>query len=185
MRELYQTERLTIREWSEADASDLFEYCSCKETTKYLSFPTYTKMEEARERMKDREALYQAYGGHPGPNADWAITVKDESKAIGSIGFAGWDKANATAEIGYVLNSKYQKHGYMTEAVIGLLQYIKKHHKRLGIAKIESKCDVANTASKGVMERAGMQYQCILPGGTSNNTNQAADAYVYSLTIEI
>jgi len=189
---LYETERLIIRQWEEKDAADLFEYCSDGEVTKYLRFPTYTDIKDAHERIAD---MQKRYAKDKIKETDWAIVLKsgvgeveDENsteKAIGSIGIVSYEKgykdANPIAEIGYIMNTKFQGKGYMTEALVGMFKWIK--HSNIA-KRIEAKHDTANEASGRVMQKAGMIFEGIKRKATSNNMNARADVAIYSILWE-
>jgi ribosomal-protein-alanine N-acetyltransferase len=177
---IYSTDRLIVRKWEESDTKDLFEYCSDPEVTKYLTFPTYRSKDDALARIHAMHQAYEQYcAGHKDTNIDFAIELKSEGKVIGSVGFVGYK--SDVLELGYVVNPKYQGQGYMTEALKGMLQYIRKHN----LAKrIEAKFDSDNAASGKVMEKAGMKFLEIRSKAICNNTNKHTDAIVYSILCE-
>ena len=54
------------------------------------------------------------------------IELKSTNSVIGAIGIVKYDEKNeGEVEIGYVLNSKFQGNGFMTEALVGLFKFIK------------------------------------------------------------
>ncbi len=176
---LYSTERLNVRKWQKKDAADLFEYVSLNEVTKFLSFPTYTSLDQAHERI---DSLLEKYTQEEISGLDFAIELKTEKKVIGSIGLVAYSKkAGGIIEIGYVLNPKFQHKGYMTEALIGMFKYIKANQMA---KRIELKHDVENAASGNVMKRAGMTFEGILRKKSQNNTNKRADIAIYSILEE-
>ena len=175
-RMIYTTNRLIIRKWKEADAQDLYEYCSDSEVTKYLTFLTYTTMAEAVTRIKAMHQLYCT--GTKDAQIDFAIELKATGKVIGSIGFMGYNNKSETIELGYVLNPKFQGQGYMTESLKGMIAYIKDNEIAL---YIEAKCDTANKQSGKVMERAGMTYQGIRKGAGNYNSGNGVDVMVWSI----
>ena len=104
------------------DYLDLYEYAKDKEVTKFLSWPTYTSVQEAHNRI---EFLVSKYKQEAVDN-DYAIELKSENKVIGSIGIVEYEGKNeGSVEIGYVLNANYQGYGYMTEALVAMFKYIK------------------------------------------------------------
>jgi len=176
---LFGTKRLIIRKWQPADASALYECCSDPNVTKYLSFPTYCSIQDAHDRIADMQRRYDA-GDKAG--IDYAITLKDGGAVIGSIGLNQYnEKYGRSMEIGYLLNPKHQRKGYMTEVLIGLFKHIKKND----IAwRIVAKHDTTNEKSGAVMRRAGMTFEGIARKGTSNHLNNRADAATYSILVE-
>lgn len=57
----------------------------------------------------------------------WFITLRSEdkkkNKLIGNAGFKGKPSADGTVEIGYSILEPYQRNGYATEAVQGLMEW--------------------------------------------------------------
>jgi len=181
---IYETERLVIRKWMLTDAADMFEYAADPEVGKYI-FPPHKTIEDSIERIND---VFRRYGQAdrytmPEDKIDFAIEHKSEQKVVGSISFSKYtERSGGTAEIGYALGAKYWGNGYMTEAVKGMLSFIKKQ----GIAKrIEARHDTENVASGKVMERAGMKFEVIQkkPSGT-NNLRGHGDSVLYSILAE-
>lgn len=178
MKIIYETERLRVREWEDADYKDLYEYASDENITKFLSFPTYTSLNTARERI---EFLKNQYAENL-VATDYCIEHKQSAKVIGAIGIVKFNAKNeGEIEIGYVLNSKYQGNGYMTEALIGMFGYIKSQK----LAKrIILKHDVENIKSGNVMKRAGMTFEGILRKAGENNYHSRHDVAQYSILDE-
>ena len=113
---------------------------------------------------------------------DYCIELKGENKVIGSIGIVGYsDKNSGEAEVGYILNPKYQGCGYMTEALVGMFKYIKSK----GIAKrIVLKHDDDNEKSGNVMKRAGMTFEGVLRKAGECNYHSRGDLAIYSILDE-
>lgn len=176
---LYETDRLIIKEWETKDYKDLYEYAKDPKTSKFLSFKPYSTLQEAKERIKTMRAKYNVNS----PIKPYAILLKSENKVIGSIDIDDYSpNAEGIIEIGYIQNSNYWGNGYITEALIGMFQYIKKRN----IAKrIVCKHDVENFKSGKVMKRAGMTFEGILrKAGKTNNTHSRYDIALYSILYE-
>lgn len=175
---LYETERLIIRQWREGDYRDLFEYASVDAVTKFLSFSTYTSLEDARTRI---DYIQQQYA-EKSITVDYCIELKEMNKVIGSIGIVGYKEKNeGEVEIGYILNPQFQGRGFMTESLVGMFKYIKQNN----IAKrIVLKHDVENVKSGKVMKRAGMTFEGILRKAGCNNYHSRCDLAIYSILDE-
>ena len=175
---IYETERLIVRHWLKDDYNDLYDYVSDEDTVKFLSFPVYTNLESAKERI---EFILSCYDKNQ-VDVDYAIELKSENKVIGSIGIVRYnDRNDGEAEIGYILNKKYSGNGYMTEALKGMFKFIKKHE----IAKrIVLKHDVLNFKSGNVMKRAGMTFEGIMRRAGNNNYHNRNDLALYSILYE-
>ena len=178
MKPIYITERLIVRQWEEKDYEDLYEYASDENVTRYLSFPTYTSIEGAKERIKTVREHYETGD----QIQDYAIEEKSSGKVVGAIGIVRYSEKNmGEIEIGYILKSKAQGNGYMTEALKGMFKHIKEN----GLAKrIVLKHDVENVKSGNVMKRAGMTFEGILRRAGENNLHKRCDIAVYSILEE-
>lgn len=178
MKIIYETERLIVREWRDEDYKDLYEYASDAEVTKYLSFPTYTSLEVAKERIAFLKTQYS----EGAIAADYCIEHKETAKVIGSIGLIAYEQKNeGRVEVGYVLNTKFQGQGYMTEALKGMFKYIKNNHLAKRIVAVH---DVANPKSGNVMKRAGMTKEGVLRKAGKNNYHTRCDLAIYSILDE-
>lgn len=176
---LFETERLIVRFWEDKDYLDLYDYAKEPEVSKFLTFNPYKDICVAIERIKNVREEYNTNE----IVRDYAIELKSENKIIGSIGIVHHSSnAGGTVEIGYVLSSKYQGNGFMTEALSGMFKYI----KRNSIAKrITANHDTLNVKSGEVMKRAGMTFEGILrKAGDVNNTHSRYDLAIYSILDE-
>lgn len=55
---------------------------------------------------------------------NWLVVLKEENRIIGGIMIKGLPNENGEVIIGYGTDDSYQKKGYMTEAVHGLIEWI-------------------------------------------------------------
>ena len=80
----------------------------------------------------------------------WIMIEKNEKAIIGGVCFHGEPDENGEVEIGYGTDEKYQKKGYMTEAIFGLVQWAKGDGR---IRTIKAETDKANIASILVLKK--------------------------------
>lgn len=146
-----ETERLLLRKMSQSDAEDMFEYAKEADLTKYLTWYPHPSLEYTKEYLGYIVTRYKA-----GDFFDWAVTLKETGKMIGSCGFTRFDTANDSAELGYVINPDYKGRGIATEALLAVLQF---GFESLLLNRAESKFIEGNDASRRVMEKAGMRYE--------------------------
>ncbi len=174
----YETERLIVKEWEEKDDKDLFEMVSDLEVTKFLHYQPYQTLKEAKIRIKN---IINSYPLNPFIN-NFAIMSKKDHKVIGDINISTYKpQAGGSVHIGYTLNRNYQGKGYATEAVIGVLQFIKKNK----IAKrIEATHDITNIKSGNVLKRAGMIFEGIARKAGENNFHTRYDVVHYAILEE-
>lgn len=87
------------------------------------------------------------------------IFRKEDNAFVGSTGLhrVNWDVRKF--EIGYWCDSRYQKKGYITEAVVGLVNFAFEHFEA---NRIEIRCDPRNINSRNIPEKLGFSLEGIL-----------------------
>lgn len=83
---------------------------------------------------------------------DYLIIVKDIKTVIGSIDFK-YLPVDGVSEIGYGMTPTYEGHGYMSEAVVLMLEYGKQN----GIKTVVADTLLDNVKSQNVLKRAGFK----------------------------
>jgi ribosomal-protein-alanine N-acetyltransferase len=86
----------------------------------------------------------------------WAVTLKDDGKLIGTIGFWRMMKEHYRAEIGYMLHPQFQGKGIMQEAMTIVLDY---GFNTMKLHSVEANVNPANTASIKFLERNRFQRE--------------------------
>jgi ribosomal-protein-alanine N-acetyltransferase len=140
---LLETERLVLRKISMSDAADMFAIRSNNEAMKYICRPLLHSISEAQNLIGGFQD-----GIRSRSNIVWGISIKNQSRLIGTIGFHRIDKDNLRAEIGYVLDPAYWGQGYASEAVATILDY---GFVGLGLHSVEARVDPRNTDSGKVL----------------------------------
>ena len=84
------------------------------------------------------------------------------------------------ADFGYVLGRDYWGQGYATEALQAVVEYALSQDS---IVRVWAVCDVENTASARVMEKAGLKREGILRKYIINPhiSDEPRDCYCYSI----
>jgi RimJ/RimL family protein N-acetyltransferase len=93
-------------------------------------------------------------GLDPTPFCIYEILDPATDTVVGGIGFHGPPDPRGHAEIGYGVVPGSQNRGYATAAV----QAMVRHSADLGVARLTGRADLANTASRRVLEKAGLRY---------------------------
>ncbi len=148
-----ETQRLELRRIRVNDYKDMFEYAKKDSVTKYLLWRSHPDAQYTRDYLSYVQTQYRA-----GEFYDWAVVLKRTKKMIGTCGFAKFDYDNNSAEIGYVINPLYWRHGYATEAVQRVIDF---GFSKLNLHRIEARYIVGNDASRHVMENCGMVFEGI------------------------
>ena len=136
------TERLVLREFRESDYDDLFEYLSQLENDEFEGYPGIT-YENGREHLQYRVGSEEFY----------AIELKETGKVIGNIYYGNRDFA--AKEVGYIINKKYQKKGYASEALSAVIE----RAFEAGVHRIFAECDPRNTCSWKLLEKVGLERE--------------------------
>lgn len=169
-----ETERLVLRRYVTGDAQAMYDnWASDPEVTKYLTWPTYTSVEPAKEiigkwvEMYSREDFYQ-----------WAIVLKENgAEPIGSIAVVDKDDSIMKAEIGYCLSRRFWHRGVMTEALGVVIDFL---IHEVGMNRIEARHDTNNPNSGKVMKKCGMKYEGTMRMADRNNQG-ICDAVHYAI----
>ena len=150
------TERFILRPMSLDDTDDMYEYAKNADVTKYLTWSPHPDKTYTFEYLAYIQTRYKA-----GEFYDWSIVCKDSGKMIGTCGFTRFDYKNDLAEIGYVINPRYQGQGVATEVVSRIITF---GFENLMLNRIEARFIEGNNASRRVMEKNGMNFEGILRG---------------------
>ena len=142
-----KTDRLTIRPLTMDDADDMHALFSIPEVMQPLGMaPAFVSMEQTRAQLQS----WIDKGTHH------AITLADCGTVVGYIAINPDSEQNRsdTRELGFALHPDYQRHGYMTEAILAVLDAL----REAGIRYVWACCFTDNIASKAVIERCGFPF---------------------------
>jgi ribosomal-protein-alanine N-acetyltransferase len=144
------TNRVFLREFTEADVNDLYRLDSDPDVMRYISDGTTKTYETVRTGIKSMIAYYDK---HPG------LGVWHSSNAEGN--FIGWCALKYLGEtqdieVGYRLLKEYWGNGYATEGARALLHY---GFDTLGLDRIVAVANPANARSRRVIEKIGLQFK--------------------------
>ena len=147
-----ETSRLILRRARREDAEPMFRnWASDAEVTKYLTWPTYEKVETAHQILDLWASEYEK------PNYyQWMIVLKELGEPIGSISVVRQNDRVEGAEIGYCIGSHWWHKGIMTEALNAVIEYL---FTEVGMNRVAARHDPNNPHSGGVMRKCGMKYE--------------------------
>ncbi len=149
-----ETPRLILRDLLEVDFPSFFELCCDPGVKQFQDFLWVENEEKALALLKsigfhNKVAQRRAY--------NLAIIRKQGMVWMGWMGFSkADDPAIGDFEFGYALLKNYRGNGFMTEALLRVIEYC---FKELGIEKIYGGCLQENIASIRVMEKAGLRLE--------------------------
>lgn len=139
------TERLLLRKFTLDDQENVFELRSNPQVMKYIPRPLAVTIHDAVDHI---EKILEIISKNEGIN--WGIIEKSSRKLIGSIGIFNLVKANHRAEVGYVLNPRWQNQGIMNEALNVVLDY---GFEKMKLHSIEAIIAPENIASAKLLEK--------------------------------
>ncbi|MEU6741623.1 GNAT family N-acetyltransferase [Streptosporangium sandarakinum] len=149
-----ETERLTLRELTDADADHLFELDGDPEVMRFLNGGRPTPREEILSRVLPRMLRRHDLLGRPGY---WAAEIRSTGEFIGWFEFRPLVEEDApeTVELGYRLRRAAWGKGYATEGARAL---VREGFTGLGVERVVARTMAVNTGSRNVMEKAGLRY---------------------------
>ncbi|HZU86313.1 MAG TPA: GNAT family protein [Anaerolineaceae bacterium] len=153
---LLKTPRLFLRPFQETDLATFVAYRSDPDVARYQSWALPFTLEQATDFLKEMEG---AQVGEPGTWYQFAVERQSHPGLIGDCAFQVASENEHQAQIGYTFSPSYQKQGYATEAVRGLLDYL---FGDLHLHRVTATCDVENVASFRLLERIGMRREAHL-----------------------
>ncbi|MGN0604054.1 MAG: GNAT family N-acetyltransferase [Oscillospiraceae bacterium] len=146
----FTTERLILRPWRETDAESLYEYAKDPDIGPPAGWPAHTSVENSLEIIRSVLSAEETY----------AVCLKEDNKAIGSIGLILSGSTDMTdkddeCELGYWIGKPFWGKGYIPEAARRLLLH---GFEDLGMTTIWCGYYDGNTKSKRVQEKLGFRY---------------------------
>jgi RimJ/RimL family protein N-acetyltransferase len=148
----FRTRRLKLTPLVASDAPAMFAYRSDPEVCRYQSFEPGT--------LGDVEAFIGSLQSHAFDSAgtwfQFAIRLQESGQLIGDLGTYFDADDPSQVEIGFTVAPACQGHGYGTEAVIGVLDYL---FGPLDKHRVFASVDPRNARSVALLKRVGMRQE--------------------------
>jgi RimJ/RimL family protein N-acetyltransferase len=142
-----ETARLELRPLRAGDERRLFEIYSDPEFMRYWSSPPWTTVDPGIALIaKDQKEMAE------GLQIRLAIILRVDGGLIGTCTLFKIDKQCRRAELGYGIDRRYWRAGFMFEAVSSLIEF---GFSELNLNRIEADIDPRNTASGRSLEKLG------------------------------
>lgn len=173
-----ETDRLILRAWKETDLEDLYEYASVDGVGQRCGWLPH----------KDREESERILGMFIEGRKTFVLELKENGKAIGSIGLEARDadidipEELQGREIGYVLNKDYWGRGLMPEAVKAVIDFC---FKELDFDWLTCGHFVWNNQSRNVVEKCGFRFIKEVVHNTRFGTEEPTKLYLLENTDKI
>ncbi|HPJ26821.1 MAG TPA: GNAT family protein [Synergistaceae bacterium] len=146
-----QTPRLVLSELDESHAETLHKIWTDPRVLEYLVLDPFTELEQTREMISLLQGLHAS-----GEGIRWGLIRESDGNILGTCGFHKWDREHHRVEIGYELTSDAWRHGFMSEAVRGALQY---GFTEMDCNRVEALVTVGNKASSGFLKKNGFTLE--------------------------
>ncbi len=168
-----KTKRLILRPWREDDAENLYKYASAPEVGPPAGWAPHTSVENSREIIKTVLSAPETY----------AVCLKEDGKAIGSIGLHRADLAELDDEyeLGYWIGKPFWGQGLIPEASREMLRHA---FEELGMNRIWCGYYDGNVKSRRVQEKLGFVYHHTTEGIEVSQVNEVRTGHVMLLTRE-
>jgi ribosomal-protein-alanine N-acetyltransferase len=154
------------------DAEHVFNLRCNRDAMNYIDRPIPKSIEESIEMIHQIEK-----GINDNKSIGWAISLNNDSKLIGTIGFHRIDLENYRAEIGYMLFPEYWRKGIMNEAIDMAIDY---GFKELKFHSIEANINPNNIASRNLLLKKGFLKEAYFKENYYFN-GRFLDSEIYSL----
>jgi RimJ/RimL family protein N-acetyltransferase len=148
----FETERLLLRPFRTDDAPELHRILTEPDMLKYFPRPGGPPLDRV-ERLVARQIEQWGSVGY----AWWAVELKSSGRLVGWNGLQYLPDTDET-EIGYLLEHALWRQGLTTEASQVALRF---GFRDLGLRTVIALAHPENGASRRVMEKLGMGFDCL------------------------
>lgn len=148
----FDTDRLHLRPYTDADADAAFEVYRHDEVTRWLGADPVRSVEEMRARMVRWHGLRSP--GAPGAYGIIAVTLRGTGELVGTALVLLMPPDRVDTEIGWHLHPAHWGHGYATEAGRACAE----HAFAAGVPEVFAVVRPGNVASSAVARRIGMRH---------------------------
>lgn len=169
-----ETKRLLLRRFELEDAGDVYHnWASDHETLKYLAWGPYKDVKMTTIHVKEWLILYEHTQYY-----NWAICLKENNQAIGTISVEMQQDRTGICEVGYCLSKDYWGKGIMPEALHMIINYL---FYKVGYHRIIARYDILNVASGKVMQKVGMRFERIIYRSNKRKDGSYYDCVIYGI----
>lgn len=148
IKDTLETSRLRLRKFKHSDCNAVYKYGCDPRVLKYLVWVGITAKQEALA------CIDKYYLSRPGI---YAIALKNNDLCIGAVEIRV-DEENDKASFGYLLDYDYWNKGYMSEALMRVLEHC---FIDLKLNRVEALHYKTNPASGKIMAECGMKFEGI------------------------
>jgi len=147
------TSRLTLRRLTSEDIHDIFEYSRDRSAVKFLNWGPHTKIVESKRYLDN--VLYNYVQKKP-DNIVWGIELSANDKLLGVIRAFNFSTVSSRVELSYIINPKYARKGFMSEALLAIMDHLFNSHS---LNRIQAHCSTDNMASFELLKSLGFKVE--------------------------
>lgn len=153
MTNILETERLTLRPLTLADADTAYIWTGDPEVAEYVSWLPHYSIDDVIEWLKEIE-WKSDWDASTNDNYIWGFVLKETGELFGSGGLI-WEEDCQLFQVGYNIMKTHWNRGYTTEAMKAILKFA---DANLGLKKVAGGHAKENHASAKVLEKLGFVY---------------------------
>jgi [ribosomal protein S5]-alanine N-acetyltransferase len=146
-----ETERLSLREMSEADAGFVLEILNDPGFIRFVGDRGVRTVEEAARYTSERFVESYRQNGF----GLWLVEAKDEKAPVGICGLVKRKELDVV-EVGYAFLPPFRARGYASEAASAVAAYAR---DALALPRLYAVVNPDNAVSIRVLEKLGMKYE--------------------------
>jgi ribosomal-protein-alanine N-acetyltransferase len=146
-------ERVRLRRLNLADAPGLHEAYGDPGSMRFWDALPSRDIAETEARIR------QTTSADPTWYAAWAVLAKRDDAFIGMVNYHARQPWNRRLAVGWILNPRFEGHGYMTEAMRTLLRHC---FDALQTHRVEAEIEPDNVRSVRLAERLGFRREALL-----------------------
>ncbi|MEH0974894.1 GNAT family N-acetyltransferase [Micromonospora sp. CPCC 205546] len=165
---------LRLRPMEERDLDAIADTCRDRETVRWTSVP------DPYERADAESYLDYTRDTWAGGSSACFVVADAEDRYVGTIDLRLSAADPLMADVGFMAAPRARGHGYLPAALTALGAW---GFTTLGLARIEWRANVGNTASRRVAEKAGFTVEGTARGGLTHR-GERVDAWVGALLAE-
>ncbi len=148
---ILQSDRIILRETLESDVAEMLVMRSDRRIMKYIDREPAKTDEDALNHIRKIRDMQ-----HTNTGISWVVSLKDDPKLIGTLGFWRFEPENHRAEIGYGLHYDFHGKGLMSEAIKLALDY---GFGPLGLHSVCANINPENKESEKLLLKTGFKAE--------------------------
>ncbi len=169
-----ETERLSLRQLTVADAPDVFDMLAHTDVARFTARKPLSKVGDAITLLRNVGLDYATRTA-----IRWGVVWQGEDKIVGTVGLHGWDRYHRHISIGFDVHRNHWGKGVGQEVVKAVCAYAFDY---LGVHRIEAHVMKGNRSSQRLLEAVGFEHEGVLRRRMYKDGRQH-DVKVYSVVL--